>query len=199
MKKIFTLVAAIVCSGMMIMAQDTRQVVNTVTLTTANGSIESYFSIGTVWSVSYANQVGLAFSAPSGAPYYCPFSMVRLYKIEGEEWNRLEKDASSVLEAGNYVVATQLRIDGTDGTLYRFPASWSDLTVTVDGVEWVHDDDPVDWGNVTYTTIQHEFTLLPSALDVPEAGELKAVKRIKDGQIVIERNGKNFDLTGKEL
>lgn len=118
-----------------------------------------------------------------------------LYKKSGSTYVAMNN--SEQIEAGDYMVKLEVRVNGENGYHYVIA---NDFTVTVNDEPW-NVDKVVVWDNSSTAYISTTFTIEePSteAIDNTEVGE-KAIKRIVNGQLIIEKNGKFFNALGAEV
>ncbi|MBP5345789.1 MAG: hypothetical protein J6Y99_06225, partial [Bacteroidales bacterium] len=96
-----------------------------------------------------------------------------------------------------YAVQVQIRIDGQKGYYYVLG---NGVTMTVDGNSWGKDDDPAIGDNYSYTYGFYEFSISETtAIDTISAAAAKSQKRMVDGQLLLEKNGKTFNAQGVEV
>lgn len=131
MKKIFLLVAAVVCSTTLAFAQDdTRTVISECAFTGTPASIEA----GQTWSDKWATSGG-CFTAVDKNIYHVSQYMYLDKKKDDDSWASVSNN--TVITEGVYRYNLQLRIDSDygAGNSYRLQDDGS-LKMTVDGVEW---------------------------------------------------------------
>lgn len=130
-----------------------------------------------------------------GAPYHFEVGMSHFYKKNGENEDRLED--GFVFTEGDYAVQVQIRIDGQKGYYYVLG---NGVTMTVDGNSWGKDDAPAIGDNYSYTNGFYEFSISETtAIDTISAAAAKSQKRMVDGQLLLEKNGKTFNAQGVEV
>ena len=130
-----------------------------------------------------------------GAPYYFEVGMSHFFKKNGADYDRLED--GFVFTEGDYAVQVQIRIDGQKGYYYVLG---NGVTMTVDGNSWGKDDDPAIGDNYSYTYGFYEFSISETtAIDTISAAAAKSQKRMVDGQLLLEKNGKTFNAQGVEV
>ena len=121
------------------LVQKTRKEINACTFTTTTGDIAKFFSAGETWNSTKAQAVGAAISAAAGAPYYWNSNNANLYKWNETEngWERLDR-TGTVLTAGKYCFAIQIRIDNTNAYDNQFVEDIESVSLKVDGVDWAN-------------------------------------------------------------
>ena len=122
MRKIFLLIAALVCASTMnLFAEDTRTVVSECSFTGWNPSI---INVGDN-EADVEEALALTLKAPEGAPYYVLPTMLNLFKWDNatNQYEREPNDAT--VTAGVYVAIFQIRIDNS-GNYYATGMEYGD-------------------------------------------------------------------------
>jgi hypothetical protein len=97
-------------------------------------SCEAY--VGQKWTSSQASQIVSNIEWDANAPYRLPdMGSLRKYNETTGEYEYVSNN--TILEQGKYCFSMQVRIDGENGTKYRFPKeNEGTLTAIVDDIPW---------------------------------------------------------------
>ena len=123
------------------LVQKTRTEINACTFTTTTGDFAELFAAGEAWNSTKAEAVGAAISPAAGAPYYWNSNNANLYKWNETEndWVRVDRNGEgTVLTAGKYCFAIQIRIDNTNAYDNQFAEDIESVSIKVDGVDWAN-------------------------------------------------------------
>ena len=103
-----------------------------------------------------ADVVKPTFNVTKGAPAYFAAAASGFWlKWDGTQWT---KDAvGATFDEGKYRYQCQLRIDDSDGELYKLAAP---VTVTVDGVSWIVDENVLVYNEYSYTWVTSDEIVL---------------------------------------
>ena len=132
MKKLFVLIAAMCCvAGAW--ADDTRKIVKEISFPDFHP--EQYLITGMKMGDDVRKVLAEQLQAEAGAAYYALESGVNpaLYKYDGSTDSFKKVNDGDVLTFGTYYCETQVRIDGPNGKLYRFPDIPGDLKLSING------------------------------------------------------------------
>jgi len=138
MKKILLLVAAFVCSVTMVFAQDTRIVIDECEFTTSPVDMRDLLKAGDTWNSALKEAIRQKFIAPDGAVYYLISGNFFLQVKNGGTFKQLAWD-SELTTTDTYRFMFQVRIDGDNGALYRFPLAPNPFSVVVNGTAWTYE------------------------------------------------------------
>ena len=137
MKKILLLVAAFVCSVTMVFAQDTRTVIDECEFTTSPIDPRDLLKAGDTWNSALKEAIRQKFIAPDGAVYYLISGNFFLQVKDGGTFKQLAWN-SELTTTDTYRFYIQVRIDGENGALYRFPLAPNPFSVVVNGTAWTY-------------------------------------------------------------
>ena len=177
MKKIFLFAAAVLCSAAMF-AEEITSVSLTVVLPKAGTEITS----AKVYYPGVEDVAGVTITCPDGANYVC--EMYDFFNEDGSDYF-----GGTLVENTDY----QLRLTIYPKAGYEFVNPG--LIIKVNG------EDPyevVNGESERYDFIVKFKASIPTALDNTNANA-KAVKRVVNGQLFIEREGKTFNAQGIEV
>ena len=135
---------------------------------------------------------------PEEGAHYTVFyqnTSLGLFKRSGSSYVAVNN--GEAIETGEYMAKVDVRVGSENGYYYKLA---TDFTATVDGVAWTVSSLSVQksYSNAyisTTFTIEEPST---EAIDNTEAGE-KAIKRIVNGQLIIEKNGKIVNVLGQPM
>lgn len=134
MRKIFFL-CALCASTLMAFAQDTRMVVTECYFTGWNPALITNGLTNGKTGNQVKSDLLNSLTPAEGAVYYIAPTMSNIGKWDDEKYD-FPKVTTEQITPGYYYLWTQLRIDGENGSLYRLPDNYEDLTVYVDGQKW---------------------------------------------------------------
>jgi len=150
-------------------------------------------AVGDINSESYRQAIVSAIVTPEGAPYKLSYYSIDMRKKEGDEFV-LMKNTDAFAE-GTYKMQGQLRVESTYGYFYVLDHE-DNITATMDGKPM-----KISSGYTTdtysYRYYSYEFTIGGSTAIDNAAAQTKAAKRIENGQLLIERNGKTYNAAGQ--
>ncbi len=134
MKRMYFLLAVMCCVGGA-WADDTRTIVKEISFPDFHP--EQYLITGMTMGDDVRKVLAEQLQAEAGAAYYALESGVNpaLYKYDGSTDSFKKVNDGDVLTFGTYYCETQVRIDGPNGKLYRFPGVPSDLKISINGVD----------------------------------------------------------------
>ena len=134
MKRMYFLLAVMCCVGGA-WADDTRTIVKEISFPDFHP--EDYLITGMTMGDDVRKVLAEQLQAEAGAAYYALESGVNpvLYKYDGSTDSFKKVNDGDVLTFGSYYCETQVRIDGPNGKLYRFPDIPGDLKISINGVD----------------------------------------------------------------
>ena len=165
MRKIFFL-CALCASVLTAFAEDTRTVITECRFTCLyTGIIEDGITYGRTGN-DVTSSLHHALTPIEGAVYHMTPTMSKLGKWDDDKYD-YKSVTDEKITPGYYYFWTQLRIDGENGSLYRLPDNYEDLTVYVDGQKW----------NVyTTTTVESTYSYVWIASPVYPIGGVPVLK-----------------------
>ena len=173
---------------------DTRTLVTHVEV---NNWDPSFFYDGLEWTDAVENQLIQMLQVPTNAVYY----VREVYCRDMSKNQLLDIYSNRVVSSGTYRCEISLRIGGDNGLLYRFPGldDEVDMTGTINGQTC-----EVELGSVTdeYSFVYintPEFVVEAQGIESVQPSEIRAQKVIKNGQLLIEKNGKSYNAQGAEI
>lgn len=137
MRKLLLFVAAFVCSTTMVFAQDTRTVIDECEFTTSPVDMRDLLKAGDTWNSALKEAIRQKFIAPDGAVYYLISGNFFLQVKDGGTFKQLAWN-SELTTTDTYRFYIQVRIDGENGALYRFPLAPNPFSVVVNGTAWTY-------------------------------------------------------------
>jgi hypothetical protein len=183
MKKIFLFVAAALCSAVMF-AEEISEINLTVVFPEAGAAVIS----GEEYFPSTDNLA--TFTYPAGAKYYCESYVFEL--AGGYSFDETEFQENTAYTIWMVIVPTESNSFIKDGEFVDL----NNMTILING-------EPRDnhvWDKTGKAILAKDFTTgnIPTAID-NTAVDAKAVKRVVNGQLFIERDGKTFNALGVEV
>ena len=173
---------------------DTRTVITHVEV---NNWDPSFFYDGLEWTGAVENQLIQMLQVPTNAVYY----VREVYCRDMSKNQLLDIYSNRVVSSGTYRCEISLRIGGDNGLLYRFPGLDDEvnLTGTINGQTC-----EVELGSVTdeYSFVYintPEFVINAEGVESILTSEVSVQKVIRDGQLLIEKNGKTYNALGAEI
>ena len=131
----FIFLCALCASTLMAFAEDTRTVITECRFTGwYTGIIEDGITYGRTGN-DVISSLHHALTPAEGAVYHMTPTMSKIGKWDDEKYD-YKSVTDEQITPGYYYFWTQLRIDGENGSLYRLPDNYEDLTVYVDGQKW---------------------------------------------------------------
>lgn len=173
---------------------DTRTIITHVEVNNWN---PSFFYDGLEWTGAVENQLTQMLQVPANAVYY-----VREVYCRDMSKNQLfDVYHNMVMGPGTYRCEISLGIGGDNGLLYRFPGLDDEvnLTGTINGQTC-----EVELGGVTdeYSFVYintPEFVVEAQGIESVQISEVSVQKVIREGQLLIEKNGKTYNALGTEI
>lgn len=173
---------------------DTRTIITHVEVNNWN---PSFFYDGLEWTGAVKNQLTQMLQVPANAVYY-----VREVYCRDMSKNQLfDVYHNMVMGPGTYRCEISLGIGGDNGLLYRFPGLDDEvnLTGTINGQTC-----EVELGGVTdeYSFVYintPEFVVEAQGIESVQISEVSVQKVIREGQLLIEKNGKTYNALGTEV
>lgn len=173
---------------------DTRTVVTHVEV---NNWDPSFFYDGLEWTGAVENQLIQMLQVPTNAVYY----VREVYCRNMSKNQLLDIYSNRVVSSGTYRCEISLRIGGDNGLLYRFPGldDEVDMTGTINGQTC-----EVELGSVTdeYSFVYintPEFVVEAQGIESVQPSEVRAQKVIKNGQLLIKKNGQIVNVLGQPI
>ena len=181
---------------------DEREVITHIEL---EGFNPYYFHVGDVWSYESSESVtGAIHPVNASAPYYVPETMGNLYLVYSGNEMYISKENTTLLK-GTYIFDMQVRIDDENGLLYRFPYRDKEgaPTVTVNGQQWEVEEEgysvyPED-DYCYFIAKSPVFDMVGQGIENTSANFGGSQKFLRDGMLLIERNGKTYNALGTEV
>ena len=173
---------------------DTRTIITHVEV---NNWDPSFIKAGMDWWCGHIDDsLALVLQVPADAPY--KFSYTYLYNVTEND----RKVDGNEITPGIYRLEINLRIDGDEALLYRFP-DWTEeiaMTGTVNGQE-CRVTSPTSYPTWSSCFIYTpEFVVEAQGIDeVSQESRVESRKVIRNGVLYIERNGKTYNAQGQEL
>lgn len=178
---------------------DTREVVSAVSFT----GFEGYFKVGMTWNNDAMTALYNRIQPGEGTGDWWQKNMQNLNKWNEatEQYEYVDDSPGTVLTAGKYIFAAQIRIEGEEAQTKRLPKAGEtpNMTVTVDGVNWPYTNDAVVEDDYSYDWIvSPEFTLTDTGTGVEDVMSGKvSTKVLRDGVLIIERDGVRYNVLGE--
>ena len=130
-----------------------------------------------------------------GAPYHFEVGMSHFYKKNGADYDRLE-DGFTFVE-GDYLVQVQICIDGQNGYYYVIGKG---VTMTVDGNSWIIEGNPSTDVHYSFVNANYAFSISETtSIDNIAVATPQSQKRMVDGQLLLVKNGKTYNVQGIEV
>ena len=172
---------------------DTRTIITHVEV---NNWDPSFIKAGMDWWCAHMDDsLAQVLQIPSDAPY--KFSYTYLYNVTEND----RKVDGEKITPGIYHLEINLRIDGDEALSYRFP-DWTEeiaMTGTVNGQECcvTSPTSYPTWSSCFIYT--PEFVVEAQGIESVQISEVSVQKVIREGQLLIEKNGKTYNALGTEL